>query len=164
MTDLLRNLFVGDTTINGSMGPLRLEIVPVQDPHQMRVTPRSHTDRKDMSHLVPIYTTLGSSEEEILLLFQLQTEHDLSDSCQIHSTTISPHGNPCTLRQLWDTVTRRQLWGELLLSDPLDPVPEATGNTLSALIDIAGPTLLRTTDGILTTMTPPKYQMKYQRK
>jgi len=46
--------------------------------------------------------------------------------------------------------------GDLPLTGPLTPVPEATGNTLSALTDIAGPTLLREADGISTVMTPPQ--------
>ena len=80
ITDALRSLFVGDTAIQGSLGPIRLEIVPEEESHQMRLTPKNHRDRKAMSHLVPIYTTLGASEEEILLLFQLQAEQALSDS------------------------------------------------------------------------------------
>jgi hypothetical protein len=83
VTDLLRNLFVGNIAIKGSMGPIRLEIVPEQDSHQMCLTPKSHKDRKAMSHLVPIYSTLGATVEEILLLFQLQAEQALSDPSKI---------------------------------------------------------------------------------
>jgi hypothetical protein len=107
-----------------------------------------------MSHLVPIYTTLGATEEEILLLFQLQAEQALSDSWQIHSASISPH-NPCTLRQIWGTATKKPR-GELLLTGPRDPIPEVTSNTLAALVDVSGQKLLHTSEGLLTAVVPPR--------
>jgi hypothetical protein len=73
-----------------------------------------------MSHLTPIYTVLGVSEEDILLLVQLQTEQALSDLWQIHSTSIRPYNNPCTLRQMWGTATQMPR-GELLLTGPRAP-------------------------------------------
>ena len=155
ITDALRSLFVGDTAIRGSLGPIRLEIVQEQEPHQMRLTPKSHQDRKAMSHLVPIYTTLGASEEEILLLFQLQAEQALSDSWQVHSTSISPHNKPCTLRQMWGTATKSPR-GELLLTGPRAPIPEETSNTLAALADVSGLKLLRVAEGLLTAVAPPR--------
>jgi hypothetical protein len=135
-TDALRSLFVGDTEVRGSLGPIRLEIVSEQDSHQMRLTPKSHRDRKAMSHLVPIYTALGASEEDILLLVQLQTEQALSDLWQIHSTSIRPYNNPCTLRQMWGTATKMPR-GELLLTGPHASIPAATSNTLAALAEVA---------------------------
>jgi hypothetical protein len=153
--DALRSLFVGDTDIQGSLGPVRLEIVPEQESHQMRLTPKSHRDRKAMSHLVPIYTALGTSEEDILLLVQLQTEQALSDLWQIHSTSIRPYNNPCTLRQMWGTATKMPR-GELLLTGPRAPIPEATSNTLAALSEVAGQELLRAADGLLTAVAPPR--------
>jgi hypothetical protein len=154
-TDALRSLFVGDTEIQGSLGPIRLEIASEQESHQMRLTPRSHRDRKAMSHLVPIYTALGATEEDILLLVQLQTEQALSDRCQIHSTSIRPYYNPCTLRQMWGTATKMPR-GELLLTGPRAPIPEATSNSLAALAEIAGQELLSAVEGLLTVVAPPR--------
>jgi hypothetical protein len=155
ITCALRRLFVGDTDIQGSLGPIRLEIVSEQTPHQMRLTPKSHRDRKAMSHLVPIYTALGASEEDILLLVQLQTEQALSDLWQIHSTSIRPHNNPCTLRQMWGTATKMPR-GELLLTGPRAPIPETTNNTLAALAEVAGQERLREGEGLLTAVAPPR--------
>ena len=108
-----------------------------------------------MSHLVPIYTALGASEEDILLLVQLQTEQALSDLWQTHSASIRPYNTPCTLRQMWGTSTKMPR-GELLLTGPCAPIPEATRNTTAALAEIAGQELLRAAEGLLTAVAPPR--------
>ncbi len=157
VTDALQSLFVGDTDIQGSLGPIRLEIVPEQEAHQMRLTPKSHRDRKcyvpPSSHLHHLRRIRGRHTPR--LLFQLQTEQSLNNLWQIHSTSIRPHNNPCTLRQMWGTVSKIPR-DELLLTGPRALIPEATSNTLAALADVAGQKLLRAAEGLLTEVTPPR--------
>jgi hypothetical protein len=46
--------------------------------------------------------------------------------------------------------------GELLLTGPHAPIPEATNNTLAALTEVAGQELLRVAEGLLTAVAPPR--------
>jgi hypothetical protein len=46
--------------------------------------------------------------------------------------------------------------GELLLTGPRAPIPEATNNTLAALTEVAGQELLRVAEGLLTAVAPPR--------
>ncbi len=73
-----------------------------------------------MSHLVPIYTALGASEEDILLLVQLQAEQALQDLWQIHSTSIqASEGVRCWEVHLYRRGKSDRLVGVLCVLEPL---------------------------------------------
>ena len=56
---------------------------------------------------------------------------------------------------MWGTATKLPR-DALLLTGPRAPIPDAMSNTLVALSDIGGQKLLRTAEGLLTAVTPPR--------
>ena len=126
----------------------------------MRLLPKGHRDRKALSLLIVILTTLGSSEEDILLILQLQTERALKGTWEVHSVTTQTHKSPCTLRDIWVTATKKKLRGDLLLIGPTPPTHPDTADNLATLTDIGGHTILHEEGDITTAqMTPRKPQV-----
>ncbi len=124
-----------------------------------QLKPNKQKDRRGLTLLTNIWTTIGASESQILTWILLCTSSQLSQNWTAESAIFSsPDGDEreVSLSTIWGTREQRWHRGHIFLQSESPIIPHQSRDALTVVTSITGPGRLCATGGLEDTITPPR--------
>ena len=154
----LIDLLQEKVSIEGILGPVTITLTEndCETVHQMELKPKKQIDRRGLPLLTNIWSTLGTSEVQILSWILLYTSSHLGKAWVSESATLTNPDGPAHLPTIWGTKDQHWHRGHILLQSEDPVIPNHSRDSMTVVSSISGIDRQYTTDGLEDTLTSPR--------